>query len=622
MRRRLLATSAALASLLLVPAAAYAAPDPGAFFPAEPIDGPADIQSLGGLDVARDGTGGLVYVKGDRIFASRLVAGAWQPAEQLDGPVAGPSSQPVIAAADGGRLAIAFVAGGAVWALVRPAADQPFTAPQLLAANGSNPSIDLSINGVSYVSFSTPGGGGNDVVVARKERDSSTFAAVAGSLDIDPTRDAGSGTGRSRVAVAADGVALVVWGEGGSVYARRVFEQRLSLAPQDVAASSFQGHPGAAADVPDVAVEDDSSFAWVVLRQLFEDGAGGYKTRAIGRRLLGSQFEAPEAVDGLGFPIADGVGPPRVALSGKGAGYAASATSNTAFGSVLKDDVFAPGVGLGLGTGGSVLPVAAVDQSGDGVIAWQNADSTIHARAYDNVPESRRPQDPAGDVPLSTLAAGPSDAARGLEAASNRVGDTAIAFVLGSPGARYIVVASFDRRPGPFRLSSSSVTWRNVARVPLRWGTSLELWGGVTYRVEINGRVVGETTSTSLALPALPDGVHRWRVTATDRRGQVVGTGRRVLRHDGTAPRARFAVSGSRRRGRPVRVRVRASDAHPAGRRASGVRGVRISFGDGAQSGEREAVHGYRRAGRYTVRVSVRDRANNITTVRRRITIR
>ena len=256
------------------------------------------------------------------------------------------------------------------------------------------------------------------------------------------------------------------------------------------------------------------------------------------------------------------------------------------------------------------------------MIAWQSADSTIHARAYDNIADSRRPQDPAADTPLSTLGVGSSDAASGLEAASNRVGDTAIAFVQGAPGARYIVVASFDRRPGAFRLSSSSVTWRNAARVPLRWGTSLELWGAVTYRVEVNGRVVGETTATSLALPALPDGVHRWRVTATDRRGQVIGTGRRTLRTDATAPRARFAVSGTRRRGRPVRVRVRASDAHPAGRRASGVRGVRISFGDGAQSGERQAVHRYRRAGRYEVRVSVRDRANNVTTVRRQIRVR
>jgi hypothetical protein len=467
-----------------------------------------------------------------------------------------------------------------------------------------------------------PGGGGHDVGVARKERDGTTFTPIPASLDGDPARDAGTGTARSKVAVAADGVALVVWGEGGRVVARRVFENRLSQAPQDLPPVSFQGHAGGAADLPDLDVEDDSSFAWVVFRQAFEDGAGGIKTRNIARRLLGSAFEAPESVDGLGFPIPDSVGPPRVALSGRGAGYAASATTTTAFGSVLKDDVFAPGVGLGFGTGGSVLPVVAVDETGDGVIAWQNADSTIHARAYDNIPTSRRPQTPLGEAALSSIGGGPSDAASGLEAASNRVGDTAIAFAQGSPGARYIVVASFDRRPGAFRLSSSSVTWRNVARTPLRWGPSLELWGGVTYRVEVNGRVVGETASTSLALPALPDGVHRWRVTATDRRGQVVGTGRRALRHDATAPRARFTVSGTRRRGRPVRVRVRASDAHPAGRRASGVLRVRISFGDGAHAVARERVHRYRRAGRYTVVIGVRDRANNITTVRRQITIR
>ena len=36
-----------------------------AWFRAEPIDGPAEIESLGDVDVARDGSGGVVYVKRD-----------------------------------------------------------------------------------------------------------------------------------------------------------------------------------------------------------------------------------------------------------------------------------------------------------------------------------------------------------------------------------------------------------------------------------------------------------------------------------------------------------------------------------------------------------------------------
>jgi hypothetical protein len=101
MRRRLLASSAVLAALVPAPAAARA--DVGRFTPGEPIDGGAAITAVD-LDVARDGTGAVVYVKSvggaDHVFASRLQGGAWQPPEQLDAGV-GASSEPVVAA--GGR---------------------------------------------------------------------------------------------------------------------------------------------------------------------------------------------------------------------------------------------------------------------------------------------------------------------------------------------------------------------------------------------------------------------------------------------------------------------------------------------------------------------------------------
>jgi hypothetical protein len=615
MRRRLIATSTVLAGLLL-PAGADAA-DVGRFFQAAPVDGPSDIQRLGDLDVARDGTGGLVYVRRDagvdHVYLSRLAGGAFQPPQQLDATLTTASSQPVIAAGDNGRLAIAYISGGALFTIVRPDESQPFTPPQLVATAASDPSIDLSVNDVAYVSFAIPGGGGNDVVVARKDRRSATFVGIPGALDIDQGRDAGTGTARSKVAVSADGVALVVWGEADRVFARRVFGTRLSAAPLDATADLLGGQGGGPADVPDVDAEDDSSFAWVVYRERFGDG----QAHAVGRRLVGGAFDPPVAIDGQPLPGTDSVGPPRVAIDARGNGYGASAVSTTAMGAVIHDDVFHPAVALGPTVAGAGFPVPAVDEGGDGLIAWQNADFTIHARRYDNDPASRTPQAPQADAALSSLAGGPSDAASGLEAAADRTGDVAIAFVQGVPGARSIMVGSFDRAPSRFGLTSGT-NWRNVSTSGVKWSGSTDLWGGVTYRVEIDGQVAAQTGSTQARVAALADGVHRWRVVAVDRLGQETATGTRVLRHDGTPPRASVTVS---RRGRVVRVTARPTDANPSGRPASGVGSVRISFGDGARVTARRATHRYRRTGPVTVRVTVRDRAGNTATINRRITI-
>ncbi len=55
-RRLSLSVVLALLALAAVPAGASAG-----WFPAQPVDGPSpDIQALGGVDLARDGTGGLV----------------------------------------------------------------------------------------------------------------------------------------------------------------------------------------------------------------------------------------------------------------------------------------------------------------------------------------------------------------------------------------------------------------------------------------------------------------------------------------------------------------------------------------------------------------------------------
>ncbi len=106
--------------------------------PATPVDGPsADIRSVGDVDIARDGTGAVAYVQRDggvdHIFVSRLAGGVWQAPERVDVGLDAPASTPAVAASDGGRLAVVFIAGGS---LVRRRAPgrrvRPGAPPQLI----------------------------------------------------------------------------------------------------------------------------------------------------------------------------------------------------------------------------------------------------------------------------------------------------------------------------------------------------------------------------------------------------------------------------------------------------------------------------------------------------------
>jgi len=77
MPRRLSPLLLAVLVALLAPAAAHAA-----WFPGEALDGPsADVVAVDDLDIARDGTGAVVWrrvVDGTpHVFVSRLAGGAW-----------------------------------------------------------------------------------------------------------------------------------------------------------------------------------------------------------------------------------------------------------------------------------------------------------------------------------------------------------------------------------------------------------------------------------------------------------------------------------------------------------------------------------------------------------------
>ncbi len=617
--RRVPALALLLSLILCVPLPAADA----AFFGAQPLDGPAAITALGGVRVARDGQGAITYTRSDggstHAYVVRIARGGGFTAPlQLDAGLGCESSQPVAGVADGGRMAAAFICGGTLFATIFDPAGGGWSAPQALAAAAENPSLDLSIHGAGFLTWTS----GGQVRAARVERTGAAFQPLDAVLNVDPGAVAGTGSGRSRVAIGADSTALAVWGESGRVYGRRLYRTSISTLPLELSAGSIDGHAAAAADLPDVAIEDDSSFAQVVLRQYFDDGSGGSQGRVLARRLRGSAVDPPALVDGSDWG-GQSAGSAAVDISGRGYGVIATGFDGGAVtAALIKDDAYTPATFLAPFGGSSPIPRAATNQAGDRVLGYIAADGTVHNnRLIDNL-GSRAIPPWSGDVQLSTLDLGPADPAAGLAVSGDRLGDTATVFVQGSGDQRTLMVATFDRPPASFSLYTGS-GWRNPLRTPLSWSPSTDLWSTVTYIVTIDGVEVGRTTATKLPLTAgmgLLDGVHSWQVTAVDRRGQMTSTRHRTLRLDQTAPIVDFTL---KRKGSAVTVRTYVSDPRSlAGSAVSGVKAVWISFGDGRRAVRARTATRRLAPGRtYTVRVRAVDRVGNAGTLEQQIEI-
>jgi hypothetical protein len=579
-----------LLCLLLI--ALPAAPARAAFFPADSVDGPsADIVSVGEVDFARDGAGAVVYVKRDggvdHIFAARLVGGAWQPPERIDPGLDSPSSKPVLGVAEGGRVVAAFLSGGALYGTSRVPGATGWSAPVQIAAAASDPALDVSINGVTYVTFTAAG----DVLASRLARDATDWAPMAQPLDIDPADQ----SGHSDVSVSADGVALSTFVEGSQVVARKLFGTKVSQVPQVLNVDQVEGQAGGAADSPDVDAEDDSSFAWVVFRQSFAD-----HPRVLARRLLGSTFDPPVVVD------AEASGStPRIDLSERGEGTTAVATpDNGVVADMLHLDAF--GTATRLDTPPSVVapaPAPTIAENGSATVSWLQAPTpadptAVHGRHW-IIDQTRRGFPvPEPDTLLSNPAFGPVDPAAGIDAAADRLGDAVTVFVQGSADQRRLVAAEFDRPPGKF-LVYAGTGYRSLKAKPLKWAPASELWGPLTYTVMIDNKAVGTTAAPPFSPQTrVKDGQHHWWVLATDQRGQTARTKSALLRVDDTPPSLHVRIQKT---GAIVTVLSMAHD------KRSGLRSIVTSFGDGTSRAGARVTHRYGHSGTYKLVVRATD---------------
>ncbi len=606
----------------VVCALAFAPAAQAEFFKSEVLDGPTpDIKRLGEVDLARDGSGAVTYVKaqegGSKALATRLVSGSWNSPERLDPGFNGDSSQPVVAAADSGQLFAAFINGGSLYATIRVDSATAWSTPVLIASGGAtNPSIDVGSNGHAYIAFALLNGAGYDVRAARYENDA--WNLIPSALDIDVSNDAGgSERTKPKVAVGADGNAIVGWGEAAKVYVRRLTGMTPSSSPQEASVTNIGDNQGFEADSLDLDIEDDSSFVWTVFRQGFIEGGVG-RRRIVARRMLGSTFDPGITIDAMGTHAGDNAEYPRIDMNGRGFGLASSnvGSANTIY-AALVNDAFSAGSQLNsMPNTASPYSIPAVGENDAevGSISWQvdpgsGAPRVVYGRHY----ESGKLED-AKEISSAPL--GNPDASLGLDASADRTGNTVIAFLQGGESDRRLVAAVYDRVPGAFQGLNTS-NFQKTSQPHLKWKAAADLWGPVTYNVYIDNQLVGTTTNTSVvANNDITSGKHTWRVVAVDKRGQQRSTRTRTLRVDGTPPTGTISLV---RKGKAVRVTVKASDGGP--KSSSGIKRTTIDFGDGTKVSGSKARHVYRSKGTKTITALVTDNAGNIGTIQREVKI-
>src|ERR1700761_3790383 len=596
------------------------------------IDGPdAGIDSLNGLSIARDGTGGLVYLKNvagvRHVFVSVLQGGAFQPPVQVDAGLWGGSSQPVIAAGNQGTVLVGFINNGALYVAdrVNGGAFQP-PAPVYPAA--AKPSISMSNFGKAYLAFTaTDGSGGDDV------RASYYYAGAwqldAAPLDNNPADAAGTGSGPPQVATAGDGDGIVVWGEGGHIFTRRVVKTAVSVVDEQADVPSLNGWQEVSAASPVIATGGDSTYASVAFQETLVNG-GAQQSRVLFNRLHGSRYDGIQAADGVQTGGPEGADQPQTSDTEYGRGwvvserdqshqlYATSLNSNDSFASTLRVHSLA-----NAGQPDAVSSNAGLTST---YVVWQQNPGTTGPA------EVRLRYAPTGgdlgpEQVISTPALGATNADQGLEAAGDVAGDAAAAWVQGSGADTRIVAAQLFQPPGGFN-PSTSFAYAITAQPALSWGAASELWGAPEYVVKVDGVAVGQTTATSFIPPApLANGRHTYQVTAVNAAGLATAARAAAVFVDTVKPTVSLTLSGTRAVGYTIHLRVRYSDPPPPGlpkSAASGVKTADVTWGDGsAKSRIRRttATHVYKRKHTDTVTVTVTDRAGNRTVVKKKLVI-
>ncbi len=601
------------------------------------LDGPsAEIVGLSGLSVARDGTGGLVYLKMvsgvEHVFVSRLVAGAFQTPVQIDAALAGASSQPVIAAGNGGLLLVAFINSGQLYVVDVSGAAAPFAQPLDLFGGARNPAIAITNFPKAYIAFTAADGAGSDVRAAYYYQ--GVWALEPTPLNVVTADDAGTGTGAPQVAAAGDGVAIIAWGEEGHIYSRRVWGTAPSFVYEQEDVPSLSGWTEVSAGDPSIGSGGNSSDADIVFDEVLTNGLQ-QQSRVLVCVLVVAECQAVSPADGLATPGPEGADQPLLATSeyNRGIVTAASETSNEVYATLLGNGGVIESTARVDSLANATAPYAVPATTGysSGIVVWQHDPGSggvpeIRARYYNG--SSFEPE-----LVLSSPSLGPTDAADGLAAAGDIVGDVAIAWVQGTDASTQIVTAEVLIGPGSFA-PAQSFRYANTTTPLLSWSAPREYWGPVLYRVSVNGTLAAQTTGTSIVVP-LPQGPVSWQVSAVNNAGLTSTAKAAKVWVDTVPPAVTLSLSGKQQAGSTLHAAVTYTDAPPPEppADASGIASVVIGWGDGSRSIvangtasvyaiAHQTNHIYRKPGRYRLTVTATDRAGNRTTLLQELRIK
>ncbi|MDQ6778580.1 MAG: PKD domain-containing protein [Actinomycetota bacterium] len=617
--------------LLVLAGTARAQPATPVMQPPTTIDGPnSAIQGLSGLSVSRDGTGGLVYLESvngvDHVFVSVLTGGAFGAPAEIDGGLPGASSRPVIAAGDGGLLLIAFTNGNQLFVVSRQTSSAAFSAPQDLYNGAMNPSIELSIHSEGYLAFTAIDGSGFDVRDLYYQ--GGQWQLASAPLNVAQADNAGTGAGAPKVAAAGDGEAIVAWGENGHIYARRVWYGMTSYVVAQADVPSLQGFSEVGADAPVIAVGDNSSYSDVAFRETFSNGSQTI-SRVLVNRMVGSAFQGVVQADGQSFAGGPGAMAPGISMMQYGTGFVTSELQGP-------DQVWATLLGQNgapraaqqidsLPNASAPYPTSAIAGDYTGLIAWQHdpgllGSPDVRVRFYSNATFGP-------ELLASNPALGPTNAAEGLFAAGDHGGDVAIAYVQGTGSSTTIQVAQLVYPPGSFGIVSASSRYLTTTTPALMWTAPRELWGVTSYAVTIDGVAAGSTYGTTSFRPTVPlaQGPHSFAVAAVNAHGLTSSASPRSFFVDSLPPVGQLTLRGAEHVNATLRLRVSYTDTQtgvpPAD--TSGVATVMVNWGDGTSNRIHvtTATHRYLRAGRYTMKITIIDRAGNQTVLSKQIRI-